>query len=330
MTSNKKILLAGGAGYIGTKLSYYLSGKGYDITVVDACWFGNCLPEKVRLIKQDLYDLTVEDLKGYTDIVFLGGLSNDPMAEFAPQENFNYNCALPAYLGFIAREAGVKKYIFASSCSVYGYTLNTTYDENDVAICNYPYGVSKLQGERALHALETEDFSVISLRQGTVSGFSPRMRLDLAINTMFKNAMMNQEIVLSNHRIWRPILALPDLCKGYEAALLAEEGVSGIFNIASFNNTVGELAEAVVRVVEKEFGLTIKVTDRNIQDYRNYKVSWQKAMDVLGYKPDQKLDDVVYDLVKNLETFKDFTNKSYYNIEIFKDLMLSKHKISVQ
>ena len=327
--TQKKILIAGGAGYIGTVLSTYLHNKGYDITVVDACWFGNCLPPEIKFIKEDLYELNVNDLKGYDDIIFLAGLSNDPMAEFSPQLNFNYNCALPAYLGFIAREAGIKRFVFASSCSVYGYTFNKTFTETDLAVCNYPYGVSKLQGEQALMSLQTEDFSVISLRQGTVSGFSPRMRLDLAINTMFKNALSLKEITLSNHRIWRPILALPDLCKGYEAAIKSDISVNGIFNIAPFNNTVGELANAVVEIAEKKFDIKINIVDRNIQDYRNYKVSWQKAQDVLGYKPDQTLPDIVNELVNNLESFKDFKDPAFYNIEVFKKIMLNMQRITV-
>lgn len=326
---NKKILIAGGAGYIGSVLSPYLHNKGYDITVIDACWFGNYLPKEIKFIKQDLYDLSVNDLKGYDEIIFLAGLSNDPMAEFAPQENFNYNCALPAYLGFIAREAGLKRFIFASSCSVYGYTFNKTFTEADQAVCNYPYGVSKLQGEQALLSLQTEAFSIISLRQGTVSGYSPRMRLDLAINTMFKNAITKGEITLSNHRIWRPILALPDLCKGYEAAVESDIATNGIFNIASFNTTVGELAEAVALIAGKEFNKEITITDRNIQDYRNYKVSWQKAQDQIGYKPNQTLEDVVRELIRNLDSFSDFDNKAFYNIEMFKEIMLSQHRITV-
>ncbi len=326
---NKKILLAGGAGYIGSVLSPYLEKKGYDITVIDSCWFGNYLPDSIKLLKQDLYDLTVNDLKEYTDIVFLGGLSNDPMAEFSPQENFNYNCALPAYLGFLAREAGIKRYIFASSCSVYGFTDNKVFTETDKAICNYPYGVSKLQGEQALLSLQTDSFSVICLRQGTVSGYSPRMRLDLAINTMFKNAISKHEITLSNHQIWRPILALPDLCKGYEAALISVPETNGIFNIASFNTTVGELADGVVNQVKKKFNIEIKVTDKKIQDFRNYKVSWQKAMDELGYLPTQSLDDIVLELSNNLEKFSDFENPNFYNIDVFKQIMLSKHRITI-
>src|SRR5207302_6643158 len=121
--------------------------------------------------------LTVEDLAGYDQVVFLAGLSNDPMAEYAPSKNFIYNAAAPAYLAYIAKKADVKRYIYASSCSVYGYTDNELFDETKPVSSSYPYGISKLQGEQAVMNLVGDKFSVIALRKGTASGFSPRMRL---------------------------------------------------------------------------------------------------------------------------------------------------------
>ncbi len=317
--TKKKILIAGGSGYVGAVLSPYLFNAGYDITVADACWFGEYVPPNINLIKLDLFDLKMEQLKGYDTVIFLAGLSNDPMAEFSPSKNFIYNTALPAYIGFMAREAGVKRIIFASSCSVYGYTHNKTYTETDEAVCNYPYGVSKLQGECVLLSLHTEDFSVICFRQGTISGYSPRMRLDLAINTMMKNAISKNEITVSNPKIWRPILGLNDLCKAYQLAIESKPNTNGIFNIASFNTTIGELATQMAQLLEKKYNKAIKITDKNIQDYRNYKVSWQKALDELGYNPTQTEADIIENLLENINNFNDFENSKYYNIEVFKN-----------
>jgi len=323
----KKILIGGGAGFIGSVLSPYLQKAGHDVTVVDACWFGNHLPDNIRLIRKDLFDLTIDEVKEFDTFIFLGGLSNDPMAEFAPQQNFIYNTALPAYLGFIAREAGIKRFIYAGSCSVYGYTHNKTFTEEDIAICNYPYGASKLQGEQAVLSLVSEDFSVICFRQGTICGYSPRMRFDLAINTMFKNAITKKEIQLSNHRIWRPILGLQDLCNGYRLAVECPAEANGVFNLASFNTTVGELANSVVEIVEKEYKTTISVIDRNIQDYRNYKVSWQKASDILHYHPEQQVSNIIYTLIEHLSEYGDYEQLKYYNIEVFKQIILNTHEI---
>jgi nucleoside-diphosphate-sugar epimerase len=320
----KKILVMGGAGYVGAVLSPFLDEQGYDITVADAFWFGNYLPNNMKIIKTDLFDLKQADLEPFDTIIFLAGLSNDPMAEFSPKNNFILNTALPSYIGFMAREAGIKKMIFASSCSVYGYTLNRTYTEEDPAICNYPYGVSKLQGEKALLALAEENFKVICIRQGTVCGFSPRMRLDLAMNTMFKNAMQNHKIELSNHRIWRPILGMDDLCDAYQKAIEFDEMGGHVFNISSFNTTVGDLAKSVTSFVEEHFKAKINVIDHNQQDYRNYKVSTEKAQNILHFKPKQNDLSIINDLYRHLDLFSNFDDERFYNIKVFRRLVSEK------
>ena len=143
-----KILVAGGAGYIGSVLAPLLQEQGYHVDVVDLLWFGNHLPDAVPVLKRDLFTLTASDLAGYDQVVFLAGLSNDPMAEYDPAMNFVQNGALPPYLAFCAKKAGVKRFIYASSCSIYGYTVNELYDEDAPLSCAYPYGISKLVGER--------------------------------------------------------------------------------------------------------------------------------------------------------------------------------------
>src|SRR5262249_19815510 len=146
--SMTRILVTGGAGYIGSVLVPILQDHGYTVDVIDQLWFGNHLPATVSVASKDLFECHVEDLKGYEHLVFLGGLSNDPMAEFNPQMNFTDHGALPSYLGYVAKRGGVRRFIFASSCSVYGFTVNELYDEDSPVTCSYPYGISKLQGER--------------------------------------------------------------------------------------------------------------------------------------------------------------------------------------
>ena len=169
-------------------------------------WFGNHLPEAVGILNKDILDSSVEDLRTYEQVIFLAGLSNDPMAEFSPSRNFIFNAAAPAYLAYTSKRALVKRFIYASSCSVYGYTENELYDENRPAVSSYPYGISKLQGEQAAMQLADREFSVIALRKGTVSGFSPRMRLDLIINTMFKTAVRDGAITITQNKKVLPIL----------------------------------------------------------------------------------------------------------------------------
>jgi nucleoside-diphosphate-sugar epimerase len=311
------ILLAGGAGYIGSSLAPALLERGYSITVADLLWFGNHLPADVPILQKDVFHLKEDDLKPFDIVIFLAGLSNDPMAEFSPGMNFVSNAAAPAYLAYIAKRAGVRRFIYAGSCSVYGYTVNELYGETSPAVSQYPYGISKLQGEQSALQLGDETFSVICFRQGTVSGYSPRMRLDLIVNTMFKTAIQNGEIIINNPSIWRPILSIEDAVSAYVRAIESSDEIHGVFNVASGNYTVGEVADVVKGSIEGTMGKKIKLNMKHLQDYRNYKVSIDKAMNVLSFKPRHSVSSIVDNLIENLDKFKDFENPRYYNIRVF-------------
>jgi len=129
-----RILVVGGAGYIGSSLVPNLLDRGYEVGVVDLLWFDNHLPKEVKVIKKDVLDLNESDVSGYNQVIFLAGLSNDPMAEFSPSLNFISNAAAPAYLGYICKNAKVRRFIFAGTCSVYGYTKDRLFDESEPAI----------------------------------------------------------------------------------------------------------------------------------------------------------------------------------------------------
>jgi nucleoside-diphosphate-sugar epimerase len=315
-----KLLIAGGAGYLGSVLVPKLLDRGYELDVVDFFWFGNHLPESVTILDKDLFDLTVDDLHGYEQVIFLAGLSNDPMAEFSPSKNFIYNAAAPAYLAYIATKAKVRRYIYASSCSVYGYTENELYDEERPAISNYPYGISKLQGEQAVLQLGHRDFSVISLRKGTISGYSPRMRLDLIVNTMVKTAMKDGQITVNNPSIWRPVLSIEDASRAYIRAIEANQSISGIFNIASANYTVGEIADLVKSELEQQTGKRVNLRIKHMDEFRSYKVSTEKAANVLSFHPHDDVRAIVRDLIANLDKSQDWENPAYYNIQRFREL----------
>jgi nucleoside-diphosphate-sugar epimerase len=319
-----RLLVAGGAGYLGSALIPKLLERGYKIDVVDLFWFGNHLPGEVGILHKDIFDLCVADLAGYDQVVFLAGLSNDPMAEFSPSKNFIFNAAAPAYLAYIAKRAGVKRYIYASSCSVYGYTEDELFDETRPVSSSYPYGISKLQGEQAVINLVDSGFSVISLRKGTVSGYSPRMRLDLIINTMFKCAVQDREITVNNPSIWRPIISVDDAVSAYIRAVEASDKISGIFNVASSNYTVGEVADQVENEVEERLGISVRLNIKHNKDVRNYKVSVEKARNVLSFHPRHDVRCIVRNLVENMDKFSDWSNPAYYNIETFRLLDTGK------
>jgi nucleoside-diphosphate-sugar epimerase len=292
----------------------------YDITVIDNLWFGNNLDPKIKLIQKDIFKVNSKDLEGFDIVIFLAGVSNDPMAEFSPSENFIQNAACPAYLSYESKRAGVKRFIYASSCSVYGYTVDELYDESSPTTCAYPYGISKLQGENGVMQLADEKFSVISLRQGTVCGYSDRMRFDLVVNTMFKNALMHGEITVNNPSIWRPIFHIQDACTAYIRAIQAPENISGIFNVASDNYTLGQIGDVVSVEMSKLLDKEIKVHINDVKDFRNYKVSIQHAKLTLGFTPIYTVKDIIHDLSQKTANLTNLEDEKFYNIKVFKSL----------
>lgn len=315
-----KILIAGGSGYIGSTLVSALLDYGYQVEVIDLLWFGNHQPKGIKLCEKELFSCEVRDFEGFDQVIFLAGLSNDPMAELNPSLNFVSNGALPSYLAYCAKKAGVKRFIYASSCSVYGYTVNEMYDEEAPVTCGYPYGISKLQGEKGVLQMQDSHFSVISLRKGTVCGHSPRMRFDLIVNAMFKCALREGKITVNNPSIWRPIVDIRDTVSAYLRAIQADYRISGVFNIASDNYTVGQVTDLVKRKMQKLTGQNIRLEIKNIQDLRNYKVKFDKAKTVLGYEPNYSVEDIVDDLYEHVDQYGDMEQDIYYNIRMFKKM----------
>jgi len=315
-----KILVVGGAGYVGSALVPALLEHGYQVDVIDLLWFGNHLPKEIKIANKNLFDCKKEDFDGYDQVIFLAGLSNDPMAEFNPAMNFIFNGALPSYLAYVARLAGVKRFIYGSSCSVYGYTVDELYDEECPVTCSYPYGISKLQGERGVLQMGDDKFSTIALRKGTVCGYSPRMRFDLIINTMYKSCIKDSKITINNASIWRPIIHIQDAVSAYLRAIQVDYSISGVFNVTSDNYTVGQVGDMVKEEVELLTSKKIAIEIKNIHDFRNYKVTWKKAKTILGYEPKYNAADIVKSLHQHNNEYGDFENENYYNIEVFKKI----------
>lgn len=315
-----KILVVGGAGYVGSALIPALLERGYEVDVIDLKWFGIHLPDEVSVVDKDILTCSAEDLAGYEQVIFLAGLSNDPMAEFDPAMNFQANAAVPSYLAYRAKEVGVRRMIYASSCSVYGYTVNELYDEEAPAVSNYPYGISKLQGERGVLQMQDERFSAIALRKGTICGYSPRMRFDLIVNTMYRACIAEGKITVNNPSLWRPILDMRDAVSAYLRAIQADYSISGVFNVASDNYTVGQVGDKVKDEMEKLLGRRIELELKNIQDLRNYKVAITKAKTILGFEPSYDISDIVDDLHVHRDHYGDLNADDYFNIRVFRRL----------
>jgi nucleoside-diphosphate-sugar epimerase len=318
----KNILIVGGAGYIGTRLSNHLSARmGYKVHVIDNFWFGDNLTKSISKEKKSLWDIKPEDLTTYDAVLFLAGLSNDPMAMFRPDLNFIENSSAPMYLAFIAKEAGVKRFICASSCSVYGFTKNKTLNESSLVKPAYAYGISKLQCERGLETLEDDNFKPIVFRKGTVGGWSQKMRYDLVVNTMLKSAFTTQKIVVNNPKIWRPLVDIRDVIQGYQKALEADLNVSGVYNLSGGNMTIGQLGEAIHGELRKR-GYVVDLVINENNDVRNYKVSTEKIEDELGFKAQFTPLDSLAEILDNMDPLSyNFDSDEYSNITTFQKVL---------
>lgn len=316
-----KILVAGGGGYIGSRLVPRLLELGYEVTVVDLFWFGNYLPFSVSSIKKDIFELEVEDLKEYDQVVFLAGLSNDPMADYSPAFNFVANTSAPAYLAFVSKKAGVQRFVYADSCSVYGFTEGEDPShEESRPLTIAPYGVSKLQGEYGVLQYADEHFSVICLRQGTVSGVSPRMRFDLLVNTMYMYALTERKITVTNSRTKRPLLSIADAVRAYECSIKAPQHINGVFNISSENYYIEDVACRTKDFLKEQLGMDIEIVNLEIPEVRNYITTNAKAKEILGVPFSGTVENVLEELSSAFSPDFSFDKDRYYNIKVFKTM----------
>jgi len=314
-----RILVAGGAGYIGSVLVPNLVSRGHQVTVVDLLWFGCHLPQNVTLLQKDVLDLTLQELAGFDSVLFMAGLSNDPMADFAPNKNYIFNSAAPAFLAWLAKRAGVPRFVYSGSCAVYGFNAQGTRVESDPAACTTPYGISKYLGEQSALYLADSSFAVTSLRLGTVSGYSPRMRLDLVVNAMFRSAMVDRKVVVFNPDIWRPILGIKDAARAFTLALEAPTPAQGVFNVASTNCTVEQIGRIVQQRMSHYLEQPIALELHHMTECRSYSVSSDKARETLGFAPEQSIEEMVSHLWDNRKLFADMSLAQYFNIRFLQD-----------
>lgn len=309
------VMILGGAGYVGSRVAPALAQE-HNVTVVDKFWFGDHLPDSIKKIKKDVMELTEADMQGMDVVVFMAGLSNDPMSEFDPAGCFVQNAAAPVYCAYLAKRAGAQKYVYASTCSVYGYSPDKMKTEDSIIKCNYPYGVSKYTGEAGLFALADDFFSVVALRKGTISGWSPRMRFDLLINTMYKNLRTTNTIQISNPDLHRPMLAMEDAETAYLKAVAWLE--TGVYNVVSFNTTLGQLSREVAEWAEEALGKRPEYKVNFMGDLRNYEANGNKLWG--PDCPDGATWNILDDIHEHCKDITDFTLPVYSNVERLKEL----------
>lgn len=320
------ILVTGGAGYIGAVFVRQLLDKGYAVRVFDKLYFGmdglNEVASNIDLVQGDIRDFGPEFLDDVDAVVHLAGLSNDPMAEFNPTANMEINAEGTRKLAEACKQRGVEKFIFASSCSIYDRGLfaeDRIQDESSPVEPRAAYAVSKYKAERALLELADEKFFPVILRQGTVYGYSPRMRYDLVVNTFVKCALTTG--VLTVHcggEMWRPLVEVRDVGRAYICCIEAKNELVGgnVYNISFKNYRVLELAHWVKKALEgmREVDIHVEYGDTKA---RSYRVSTKKIEDQLAFRPSIPVHDSAGEMAQQILRGKhnDMHNPKYYNIQ---------------
>jgi nucleoside-diphosphate-sugar epimerase len=320
------ILVTGGAGYIGSVAVRQLLDKGEAVRVFDKLYFGEDglaeVADKIDLVQGDIRTFDPAVLDGCNAVIHLAGLSNDPTAEFNPKANHEINTTGTDVVARACKERGVSRFIFASTCSIYDlgfYAPDFLRDEESEVRPRAAYAVSNYEAERILLKMADDRFCPVILRQGTVYGWSPRMRYDLVVNTFVRDAITKGELTVhAGGEMWRPLVDVTDLSRVYIACVEApEELVRGkIFNVVEKNYRILELAHWVREAFRPIKKIEIEVDYTNYKT-RSYRVSGQRIETVLGVKPLVAVKDSVEMMVRMIHSNShlDLFNPRYYNIQ---------------
>ena len=314
------ILVTGGCGYVGSELVPALLKDGHYVTVVDTQLFGVNLPEhkSLTILKMDFNDLHRDFMEDLDALIHLAGVSNDPTAEFNPQLNYRSNAADAVLLAQRAKDAKVRKFVFASSCSVYGFVADRTISkEEDEPSPKFPYGISKIMAEKGLLALMDSYFPITILRKGTIGGAASRMRLDLIVNTMVKTALQTGKVIVKNKSLWRPLVDIRDVVRAYQKTL--EGDYYGIYNIVQGNFQIKDVGELVVKTLKKK-KIEVELEIHDVPDLRNYKASGDKALKELNFQAYHSIDNTVCSVLERLEGV-DLNEDIFYNIKVFEKVL---------
>jgi nucleoside-diphosphate-sugar epimerase len=305
---DQTLLVAGGAGYIGCVLVPRLLDRGYRVRVLDRLYFGEdalaSIRDRIELVVADVRDIPPEALDGIDGVLNLSGLSNDPTAEFDPEANWQMNAIATEALGRMCVERGIERFVFASSCSLYDGMPPGMHDETAAIEPRAAYATSKRYGEEKLLELVGDGLCPVLLRNGTVYGYSPRMRFDLVVNTFVKDALLNGKLSLHGGGwMWRPLADIRDVSDAMILGLEAPaDKVRGeIFNVLHSNYQIRELAMLVAGSVQLVTHRAVELEEVPAPELtRDYECSNAKLSTTLGFIPRHSVLEAVSDLLSKI------------------------------
>lgn len=283
-----RILVTGTEGYIGTLLAPILMERGHDVLGLDTGfykvgWLYHGTPSTARTLNKDIRHITNGDLRGIEAVVHLAELSNDPLGQLAPDVTFDINYKGSIRLANLAKEAGVRRFVYTSSCSIYGIATADCVTEESSPNPQTPYAMCKMRVERDVGGMADEDFSPVFLRNATAFGASPRMRFDIVLNNLSGVAWVSKEVKMeSDGTPWRPLVHVLDICKAIACTLDAPRHRvhNQVFNVgdSTSNYQVRDIAAMVADVLNVH---QVSFASSNGADNRSYRVSFEKISRVL-------------------------------------------------
>lgn len=319
-----KIFLTGNLGYVGSVLHKRLLENKHEVIGCDIGYFPKSWSDEdssiYKTLKKDIRDITKEDLAGCDSICHLAGLSNDPMGEINQSLTNEINFLETIRIAKLAKEVGIQRFIFSSSCSTYGLNEDIV-NENSKLAPQTAYAKSKVNSEIELMKLKEPIFSPIILRNATVYGISPNLRLDLVINNLVGSAVSTGKIkLLSDGTAWRPLLHVEDMADAFIRCVEApiDQVAGNFFNVGSNedNVTVLEIAEKILKIIPDS---KIEIAENSNKDNRSYKVNFDKINQELGFKTKWNLNDGIKHIYEEMKkrnfSKEDFADKKFFRLK---------------
>ncbi|MGF6093901.1 NAD-dependent epimerase/dehydratase family protein [Pseudomonas sp. 18175] len=330
MTNQSIVLVTGGAGYIGSRLVPKLLAAGYRVRVLDAEYFINALVPWVahprfEFIRGDIRDRVAIDaaLSGVTTVVHLAAVANDPSFACDPEVSRSINIDCLPHLIRSAKHSGCKRFIYASSASVYGISDEPNVDEHQPCVPITDYNRYKAEGESILFGLTDASFETVAVRAATVCGWSPRQRLDLTVNILTASALARQEITVFGGAQYRPNIHIDDLCRLYTMLVQCDslgQLCGCAVNAGADNRTICDIAVEVKHIVECYFGVCIPIRTTASDDVRSYRLDSALVQRALGFKFVYTVRDAVLEICERYQSgwFGDstgiLTDPRYHNV----------------